>query len=48
MIAGGGSQAEQVAVLRKAGYRTLLDDAAAKVLGGLTSLEDVLEVVAES
>ncbi len=47
LIAGGCSHADLVAALKRKGFRTLLDDAAAKVLAGLTTVEEVLEVATD-
>ena len=47
LIAGGCSHAELVTALKRKGFRTLLDDAADKVLAGLTTVEEVLEVATD-
>ena len=39
--------AELVTALKRKGFRTLLDDAADKVLAGLTTVEEVLEVATD-
>jgi len=48
LIAGGYSHAEYLAALKRKNFRTLMDDAAAKVIAGLTTVEEVLEVATDT
>ena len=45
LIAEGCTEARLLASLRSKGYRTLLDDAIAKILDGVTTVPEVLETV---
>jgi general secretion pathway protein E len=47
LIAGGCTEAQLLAALRAKGFRSLMDDAVAKVLGGVSTVAEVLEVAAE-
>ena len=48
LIAGGATEVQLVADLKKRGFRTLLDDAVAKILAGTTTAAEVLEVATEA
>jgi type II secretory ATPase GspE/PulE/Tfp pilus assembly ATPase PilB-like protein len=48
LIEGECSEAQLVAALRRKGFRSLMDDAVAKVLEGISTVGEVLEVVAET
>lgn len=47
LIAGGCDEVQLLTVLRGKGYRSLMDDAVAKVLGGVSTVAEVLEVATE-
>ena len=48
LIAGGATEVQLVADLKKRGFRTLMDDAATKILAGTTTAAEVLEVATEA
>ena len=48
LIAGGATEVQLVANLKTRGFRTLLDDAVAKILAGTTTAAEVLEVATEA
>jgi type II secretory ATPase GspE/PulE/Tfp pilus assembly ATPase PilB-like protein len=47
LIEGGGTEAQLLSAVRGKGFRSLLDDAVAKVLAGVSTVAEVLEVVTE-
>jgi type II secretory ATPase GspE/PulE/Tfp pilus assembly ATPase PilB-like protein len=47
LIEGGCSEAQLLSALRRKGFRTLIDDAVIKVLQGVSTVSEVLELTAE-